>query len=51
MVELEAVSTEDLADIISQAIECLTDADVRQAVITREAQERAELMRQMEEGS
>ncbi len=49
-VELEAVSPEDLAGIVSEAIEELTDADTRQAVIDREAEERADLMRQLEEG-
>ena len=41
---------EDLAGIVSEAIEELTDADTRQAVIDREAEERADLMRQLEEG-
>jgi len=49
-VELEAVSPEDLARIVAGAIEDLTDADTRQAVIDREARERAELMNQLEDG-
>ncbi|MEJ7788151.1 MAG: hypothetical protein WKF96_25395 [Solirubrobacteraceae bacterium] len=49
-VELEAVSPDQLAAIVSAAIEELTDADTRQAVIDRETQERADLMRQLEDG-
>jgi hypothetical protein len=49
-VELEAVSPDDLAAIVVEAIESRTDADTRQAMIEREADERAELMRQLEEG-
>lgn len=49
-VELEAVAPHDLARIVSYAIESLTDADTRQAVIEREAAERTELMAQVEEG-
>jgi hypothetical protein len=49
-VELEAVSPDDLAAIVAGAIETRTDADTRQAVIDREAEERAELMRQLEGG-
>jgi len=49
-VELEAVSPEDLAQIVPGAIEDLTDPDTRHAVIDREARERAELMSQLEEG-
>jgi hypothetical protein len=49
-VELEAVSPDDFAAIITQEIEKRTDADVRKAVIDREARERAELMKQLEEG-
>ena len=49
-VELEAVTPADLAEIVEVAIEVRTDPDTRQAVIRREAAERAELMRQMEEG-
>jgi len=49
-VELEAVSPEDLAGIVSNAIEDLTDADVRQAVIEREADQRENLLRQLDEG-
>ena len=48
-VELEAVSPADLAAIVVDAIESRTDADTRQAVIDREAAERAELMQQLEE--
>jgi hypothetical protein len=50
-VELEAVTPADLAAIVADAIEVRTDADTRQAVIEREADERADLMRQLEEGS
>lgn len=49
-VELEAVSPNDLAAIVVAAIEDRTDADTRQAVIEREAEERAALMHQLEEG-
>jgi hypothetical protein len=49
-VELEAVSPVDLAAIVTSAIESRTDADTRQAVIDREAEERDELMKQLEEG-
>jgi hypothetical protein len=49
-VELEAVSPADLAAIVVAAIESRTDADTRQAVIDREAEERADLMKQLEEG-
>jgi hypothetical protein len=49
-VELEAVSPADLAAIVVDAIESRTDPDTRQAVIDREAEERADLMRQLEEG-
>jgi hypothetical protein len=49
-VELEAVSPADLAAIVVEAIESRTNADIRLAVIEREAEERAELMRQLEEG-
>jgi len=48
-VELEALSPQELATIIFCAIENLTDADTRQAVIDREAEERADLMRQLED--
>jgi hypothetical protein len=48
-VELEAVSPADLAAIVVEAIESRTDADTRQAVTEREAAERAELMKQLEE--
>ncbi len=48
-VELEAVSPVDLAAIVTEAIESRQDADTRQAVIEREASERADLMRQLEE--
>lgn len=48
-VELEAVSPADLAVIVVEAIESRTDADIRQAVIQREAAERAGLMTQLEE--
>ena len=48
-VELEAVSPADLAAIVVAAIESRTDPDTRQAVIEREAAEREELMRQLEE--
>ena len=47
-VELEAVSPADLAAIVVEAIESRQDADTRQAVIGREATERADLMRQLE---
>lgn len=50
-VELEAVSPADLAGFVVEAIESRTDPDTRQAVIDREADERADLMRQLEEGS
>jgi hypothetical protein len=50
-IELEAVSPADLAAIVVEAIESRTDADTRQAVIDREAAEREDLMRQLEEGS
>lgn len=50
-VELEAVSPGDLASIVIEAIEDRTDADTRQAVIDREAEERAELMKQLEAGN
>lgn len=50
-VELEAVSPVDLAVIVVEAIESRTDPDIRQAVIDREADERADLMKQLEEGS
>lgn len=49
-VELEAVSPGDLAAIVVDAIETRTDADIRRAVIEREAAERAELMTQLEDG-
>jgi hypothetical protein len=49
-VELEAVSPNDLAAIVVEAIESRTDAKTRQDVIEREATERAELMKQLEEG-
>ena len=49
-VEFEAVATDDLARILVATVEGLTDAETRQAVIEREAAERAELLRQMEEG-
>ena len=49
-VELEAVSPDDLASIVIEAIEDRTDADTRQAVIEREAGERADLMKQLEAG-
>jgi hypothetical protein len=49
-VELEALSPDDLAAIVSSSIEDLTDPDVRQAVIDREGDERAGLMHQLEEG-
>lgn len=49
-VELEAVSPEDLARIVVAAIENLTDAATRQAVIDRETRERGDLMRQLEGG-
>ena len=49
-VELEAVSPDDLAAVVKSSIEDRTDADTRQAVIDREAKERAELMRHLEEG-
>lgn len=49
-VELEAISPADLSAIVSSAIESLTDADTRQAVIDREADERTELMRDLEDG-
>jgi hypothetical protein len=48
-VELEAVSPRDLAAIVAVAIESRTDADTRLAVIDREAEERAGLMKQLEE--
>jgi hypothetical protein len=48
-VELEAVSPDDLAAIVVAAIESRTDADIRHAVIEREAEERADLMKQLEE--
>ena len=35
---------------LADTVEGLTDAETRQAVIEREAAERAELLRQMEEG-
>jgi len=50
-VELEALTPKDLADILVSAIEQHTDADTRQAVMYREARERAALMLQLEEGS
>jgi len=50
-VELEAVSPVDLAAIVADAIESRTDADTRQAVIEREALERDDLMKQLEEGT
>jgi hypothetical protein len=49
-VELEAVSPNDLAAIVVDAIETRTDTNTRQAVIDREAEERAELMRDLEPG-
>lgn len=49
-VELEAVSPQDLAAIVSSAIDDLTDANTRQAVIDREAEERAALMSQLQDG-
>ena len=49
-VELEAVSPADLAATVVDAIESRTDADTRHAVIEREAAERAELMKQLDEG-
>lgn len=49
-VELEAVSPADLASIVIEAIEDRTDTDTRLAVIEREAEERAELMKQLEAG-
>jgi hypothetical protein len=48
-VELEAVSPPDLAAIVVEAIESRTNADTRQAVIEREAQERADLMQQLDD--
>jgi hypothetical protein len=48
-VELEALSPDQLGVIIADAIENLTDADTRQAVIDREATERAELMIQLDD--
>jgi hypothetical protein len=49
-VELEALSPALLAEIVHVAIEDLTDPDVRQAVIAREAEERAEMMKELEAG-
>ncbi|MEJ7894676.1 MAG: hypothetical protein WKF94_18745 [Solirubrobacteraceae bacterium] len=49
-VELEAVSPDELAAIVVAAIENLTDADTRQAVINRETRERDDLMRQLKDG-
>ena len=46
----EAVSPADLAAIVVEALESRTDPDTRQAVIEREAVERTDLMRQLDEG-
>jgi hypothetical protein len=50
-VELEAASPVDLGVLIAAAIEDFTDADTRRAVLEREAQQRDELMSQMEADS
>jgi hypothetical protein len=48
-VQLEAMSPDDLAAVLVETIEDLTDDELRQAVLAEEAEQRAELMRQLEE--
>lgn len=48
-VEAEALSPDDLAAIITDAIQARTSAESRQAVIQREAAERDALMQQLAE--
>ena len=49
-VEVEALAPDVLARILLDAVDGLTDADTRHAVIEREAEERAQLLREMKEG-